>query len=229
MLTEEQILEFQSAFNVFDKDGDGCINIEELGIVMRSLDQNPTEKELRDMINEVDSDGNGTIDFDEFLNLMVAKEKMQAKDVLNEAQSVEFQEAFTQFDKDGDGCITIDDLARMMRCLDQIIPTQKELRDIINEIDSNRNGTIEFDEFLNHMAKNLKKIDADNELKEAFKVFDKDQNGYISANELRQTMINLGEKLTVEEVEQMVREADLNGDGQISFDEFVKTMATATN
>ncbi|KAL9140206.1 hypothetical protein ABFS82_14G020600 [Erythranthe guttata] len=123
---------------------------------MRSLDQNPSEKELRDMINEVDSDGNGTIDFDEFLNLMTAKEKMQARDVLNEAQIVEFQEAFTQFDKDGDGCITIDDLSRMMRCLDQIIPTQKELRDIMNEIDSNRNGTIEFDEFLNHMAKNLK-------------------------------------------------------------------------
>ncbi|KAL8026355.1 hypothetical protein ABFX02_14G021200 [Erythranthe guttata] len=222
MLTEEQILEFQSAFTLFDQDGDGCISIEELGIVMRSLNQNPTEKELRDMINEVDSDGNGTIDFDEFLNLMTAK-KMQVSDVLNEEQIVEFQEAFTTFDKDGDGSITIEDLARMMRCLDQINLTEKDLRGIINEIDSDGNGTIELDEFLIHMAKKLKEID---EAKETFKVFDIDQNGYISANEIRQ---KLGHKLTDEEVNQMIREADLDGDGRISFDEFVKNMATASN
>ncbi|KAJ9700489.1 hypothetical protein PVL29_006014 [Vitis rotundifolia] len=69
--------------------------------------------------------------------------------------------------------------------------------------------------------------DAEEELKEAFKVFDKDQNGYISATELRHVMINLGEKLTDEEVEQMIREADLDGDGQVNYDEFVKMMMTA--
>ncbi|GJM95224.1 hypothetical protein PR202_ga11934 [Eleusine coracana subsp. coracana] len=66
--------------------------------------------------------------------------------------------------------------------------------------------------------------DADEELREAFKVFDKDQNGYISATELRHVMINLGEKLTDEEVEQMIREADLDGDGQVNYDEFVRMM-----
>ena len=43
---------------------------------MRSLGQNPTEAELQDMINEVDADGNGTIDFPEFLNLMARKMKV---------------------------------------------------------------------------------------------------------------------------------------------------------
>ena len=61
-LTEEQIAEFKEAFSLFDKDGDGTITTKELGTVMRSLGQNPTEAELMDMINEIDADGNGTID-----------------------------------------------------------------------------------------------------------------------------------------------------------------------
>ena len=74
-LTEEQIAEFKEAFSLFDKDGDGTITTKELGTVMRSLGQNPTEAELQDMINEVDADGNGTIDFPEFLTLMARKMK----------------------------------------------------------------------------------------------------------------------------------------------------------
>jgi Ca2+-binding EF-hand superfamily protein len=49
-LTEEQIAEFKEAFSLFDKDGDGTITTKELGTVMRSLGQNPTEAELQDMV-----------------------------------------------------------------------------------------------------------------------------------------------------------------------------------
>ena len=56
-LSEEQIEEFREAFLLFDKDGDGTITTIELGTVMRSLGQNPTEEELQEMINEVDEDG----------------------------------------------------------------------------------------------------------------------------------------------------------------------------
>jgi hypothetical protein len=56
-LSEDQIAEFKEAFALFDKDGDGTITTKELGTVMRSLGQNPTEAELQDMINEVDVDG----------------------------------------------------------------------------------------------------------------------------------------------------------------------------
>ena len=76
-LTEEQIAEFKEAFSLFDKDGDGTITTKELGTVMRSLGQNPTEAELQDMINEVDADGNGTIDFPEFLQMMKKKSNEQ--------------------------------------------------------------------------------------------------------------------------------------------------------
>uniref|UniRef100_A0A8C6MCD6 EF-hand domain-containing protein n=1 Tax=Nothobranchius furzeri TaxID=105023 RepID=A0A8C6MCD6_NOTFU len=84
--------EFKEAFSLFDKDGDGTITTKELGTVMRSLGQNPTEAELQDMINEVDADGNGTIDFPEFLTMMARK----MKDTDSEE---EIREAFRVFDK----------------------------------------------------------------------------------------------------------------------------------
>lgn len=68
-LTEEQIAEFKEAFSLFDKDGDGTITTKELGTVMRSLGQNPTEAELQDMINEVDADGK--LQFVNTLQLMI--------------------------------------------------------------------------------------------------------------------------------------------------------------
>ncbi|KAL7226313.1 hypothetical protein ACSBR1_021430 [Camellia fascicularis] len=74
-LSDDQISEFKEDFRLLDKDGDGCITTKELRTVMRSLGQNPTEAELQNMINEVDADGNGTIDFPEFLNLMARKMK----------------------------------------------------------------------------------------------------------------------------------------------------------
>ena len=67
------------------------------------------------------------------------------------------------------------------------------------------------------MAKKMKDTDTEEEMKEAFKVFDRDNNGFISAQELRLVMANLGEKLTDEEVEEMIKEADMNGDGQVDY------------
>ena len=68
------------------------------------------------------------------------------------------------------------------------------------------------------VAKKIKDQDDEEEIREAFKVFDKDCNGYISANELKHIMTNLGEKLTEEEINEMMLEADKDGDGQIGYD-----------
>ena len=80
------------------------------------------------------------------------------------------------------------------------------------------NGTIDFPEFLTMMARKMKETDSEDEIREAFRVFDKDGNGFISAAELRHVMTNLGEKLTDEEVDEMIREADIDGDGQVNYE-----------
>ena len=77
---------------------------------------------------------------------------------------------------------------------------------------------MDFPEFLALMACRMNKEDIEEEMKEAFRVFDKDGNGFISAAELRHVMVHLGERLSDAEVEEMIREADIAGDGQINYE-----------
>ena len=67
------------------------------------------------------------------------------------------------------------------------------------------------------MSKKLHDSDSETELREAFRVFDKNGDGFISPEELRHVMTNLGEKLTDEDVDDMIKEADLDGDGLVDY------------
>lgn len=142
-LTDEQIAEFKEAFSLFDKDGDGNITTKELGTVMRSLGQNPTEAELQDMINEVDVDGNGTIDFPEFLSLMARK--MKETDT-----EEELMEAFRVFDRDGNGFISAAELRHVMTNLGEKL-TNEEVDEMIREADLDGDGAINYEEFVRMM------------------------------------------------------------------------------
>merc|ERR1711988_1703920 len=144
-------------------------------------------------------------------------------DQLTEEQIAEFKEAFSLFDNDGDGTITTKELGTVMRSLGQN-PTDAELQGMINEVDADGNGTIDFPEFLSLMARKMKDTDTEEELIEAFKCFDKDGSGMISTAELRHVMSNLGEKITDEEMDEMVREANVDESGQLSYEDFVRMM-----
>ncbi|CAK8679678.1 unnamed protein product [Clavelina lepadiformis] len=144
-------------------------------------------------------------------------------DKLTEEQISEFRRAFDLFDEDGDGTITTGELGNVMRLLGQNT-TEAELQDMINEVDADGSGTIDFPEFLTMMARKIKDTNSEKEVREAFRVFDRDGNGYITAAQLRQFMTNLGEKLTDEEVDEIIEEADVDGDGQVNYEEFIRMM-----
>jgi calmodulin len=137
----------------------------------------------------------------------------------------EYRQAFEMFDKDKDGSITAKELAMVMRSLNQE-PNDSDLEEMINDVDENGNGKIEFDEFVNLMHRRNKETDTEEEVINAFKVFDKEGNGNISTTELRHIMTTLGDKITEEEIDEMLREADIDGDGFINYEEFVRMMMT---
>ncbi|CAB3999464.1 calmodulin-alpha-like isoform X1 [Paramuricea clavata] len=138
-LTEEQVEEYRDAFRFFDKDESGYITTKELGSIMRSLGQNPTEVELQEIMNTVDFDGNGTIDFNEFVNMMININN----NTLDEAELVE---AFRTFDNDDKGYIFSSELRSVLRYIGDNIPDE-EINDIVKDARHGFNRKILFEEF----------------------------------------------------------------------------------
>ncbi|KAJ2159952.1 hypothetical protein GGF46_002616 [Coemansia sp. RSA 552] len=145
----------------------------------------------------------------------------------NDEQNIkELRDAFAVFDRDGNGFITRDELGELMRSL-SYNPTEKELQDMLAEVDQDNNGKVDFPEFIAMMARKPMNADSsEDDIMEAFRVFDKNSDGKISAEELRQVMSSLGEKLTTEEVDEMIAYGDVDGDGMINYEEFAKMMST---
>ena len=140
-LTEEQIEDFKGVFEMFDADGDKSISVKELSTIMRSLGQNPTEEEVKQMIAEADKDKSGNIEFPEFCDLM-------AKRINQTEQDEELMEVFKLFDKNGDGFIDAHDLKKVFVELGHDKITEEDCRLLVKLHDSDKDGTLSFDEFV---------------------------------------------------------------------------------
>lgn len=85
-------------------------------------------------------------------------------------------------------------------------------------ISTTANGFVDFNEFVSMMLKFQEShVDPEEQYLEAFRVFDQDGNGFISPRELQSVMCNLGEKLSEEEIKDMIQEADQDKDGQVNY------------
>uniref|UniRef100_A0A3Q3VZX2 EF-hand domain-containing protein n=1 Tax=Mola mola TaxID=94237 RepID=A0A3Q3VZX2_MOLML len=141
-------------------------------------------------------------------------------------EEMELREAFREFDKDKDGFISCKDLGECMRTMGYM-PTEMELIELSQQI----GGRVDFEDFVELMGPKMLAETADmigvKELRDAFKElqFDSDGDGQISLGELREAMKKLmGEQLNHREIDEILRDVDLNGDGQVDF-EFVRMMS----
>uniref|UniRef100_A0A4X2M7V7 Calcium binding protein 4 n=1 Tax=Vombatus ursinus TaxID=29139 RepID=A0A4X2M7V7_VOMUR len=135
----------------------------------------------------------------------------------------ELLEAFNEFDTDQDGYLSYRDLGACMRTLGYM-PTEMELIEISQHVKMRMGGCVDFEEFVELIGPKLRAETAHmlgiRELRIAFREFDADRDGRITVAELRAAApALLGEPLVGPELEEMLREVDLNGDGHVDFDE----------
>merc|ERR1712112_184400 len=137
-MSNQVVAEMRESFSLLSKEG--IISSKELGAVMMTLGQKPTDAELKQLISEVAPRGRGTIDFQEFLNMMAQ--------LMNESNSTqeEIKEAFRVFDRDGSGTISNAELQRVMANLGMKL-TDEEVVEMIREADGDGDGEINLPEF----------------------------------------------------------------------------------
>eukprot|EP01147_Barroeca_monosierra_P010650 gene10650-2764_t len=146
-----------------------------------------------------------------------------AKPDLTEEQKLEIREAFELFDTDGSGSIDAKELKVAMRALG-FEPKKEEIKKMIADVDRDGTGTIDYNEFLQLMTQKMSEKDTKEEILKAFKLFDDDMTGKISFKNLKRVAQELGENLSDEELQEMIDEADRNGDGEIDQEEFLRIM-----
>merc|ERR1712174_185617 len=123
----------------------------------------------------------------------------------------------------GSGTIDAKELRVAMRALG-FEPKKEEIKKMIADIDKDDSGTIDFNEFLEMMTAKMSEKDSREEIRKAFRLFDDDETGFITLKNLRRVAKEIGENMVDEELQEMIEEADRDGDGQVSEEEFLRMM-----
>jgi len=148
-LTEEELAEFKEIFDLVDEDGGGTIDKSELKRLMETLGLKPTEKDLDEMMAEVDSDGSGDIDFLEFVTVM--SRKVQADYTPDQLKS-----AFKVFESDdlNPGWVKTDVLEHALTTYGNDRLSIEEATELLSTVDPDNTGKINYMEYINMMSTN---------------------------------------------------------------------------
>jgi calmodulin len=133
---------------------------------------------------------------------------------------------FRLMDVAGDGVITTKDVFLALKRLGESA-TEKELTDVINQFDSYGKGLVTFQQFVDITNQLRSSVITEQEIIEAFKIFDRDGSGGVDASELMQVMTSIGDRMTQEEAEAMIRQADSTGSGSVDYASFARIVMQA--
>eukprot|EP00484_Ammonia_sp_Unknown_P023337 CAMPEP_0197046296 /NCGR_PEP_ID=MMETSP1384-20130603/22013_1 /TAXON_ID=29189 /ORGANISM="Ammonia sp." /LENGTH=550 /DNA_ID=CAMNT_0042478053 /DNA_START=59 /DNA_END=1711 /DNA_ORIENTATION=- len=140
---------------------------------------------------------------------------------LNAAQMQSVKEFFDAADKNGDGKISKQELFDALKSIDSDI-TMNDAESILHSLDANNDGYMDWDELLSSRI-NRKLQSKEERLRKVFKALDLDDSGKISADELKAALESINESATIkiEECMELIKDADVNNDGEIDFEEFI--------
>jgi len=143
-LSEEDLNEFREIFNLVDTDRGGSIGIEELKRLMDTLGIRTTPEELKLMVSEIDENGNGEIDFDEFVTVMCRK-------VNTDYTADEVRKSFKVFAGNApDGTIRVKDLEKALQAFGREKLTAEEAKNLVAQIEAT-DGVFRYDEYVTMM------------------------------------------------------------------------------
>lgn len=147
-LTIETILAWNESFKMFDKDNNGSISASEVKSVLHALGQNPTAAEVSDVVNELDVNQDGCIQFEEFIASMVRRNSSVANcaESKSKDENDNLRAAFEVFDTDKNGRIDLKELRNLLKTLGEDV-TDDQVTEMMTVADLDNNGTIDFEEF----------------------------------------------------------------------------------
>ena len=142
---------------------------------------------------------------------------------LSEETKTDYKDSFNLFDTNHDGTINSQKIREIMQKLGKN-PTEQQLIQIIENVAKPGSDKIRFDDFTDFMEKKNKENDIEIEIINTFQIFAAENNGLIPNEELFHIIRTFGETLTDKEIEDIISEADVDGDGYINYEEFVRMM-----
>ena len=157
-------------------------------------------------------------------NMRTTTAQRKTKPKLTEEQKQEIKEAFDLFDTEGQGRIDAKELKVAMSALG-FNPKKEEIRKYLSDYDREGTGTIEYQDFLDLMTIKMQERDPIEEMRQAFRLFIDDESDRISLRHLKRVAKELGENMNDEELQEMIDEADRDGDGEISEEDFIRIMS----
>ena len=137
---------------------------------------------------------------------------------LSEEKIHNYKEAFYSYDKDGDGLINISDLTLLLKKLN-ISLNKKELINFLSSTDEEEKK-INFDEFLELVAEKSKELEVVQKIIEAFQIFDSDNKGFFTKKELKNILVNFGDKINSQDIKNIMN--DIPENGNFFYNEFSK-------
>ncbi|THD28937.1 Calcium-binding protein [Fasciola hepatica] len=144
---------------------------------------------------------------------------------IQEDQVKTAKDVFKRYDKRGQDKISTTDLGPAFRALNLKVKPDT-LKEWADQVDDDATGFIDFNGFLICFGKSLQEEQDERDLRDAFRVLDKNKRGEIDVEDLRWILKELGDDLTEEEIDDMIRDTDTDGSGFVDFDEFYKLMTS---